>query len=296
MCSKKVKLIKALEIIKKEFKEKNFTYRILERTTWNFVAKTGDEWKVVEIEKEERDKGKELFKSANKCFDFFVYSRSEDESFFTVDKIFFMRSDLKMSKSVVRNPAFNELIFKIKYGKKELIPDYYRLLAKYLAGNGKIEIRPAKGYNEVSGSFVEWMNIIWGSNNGCDEMYNEAILINRLYILEFVCANFEYIYSEYWRSICLSVRLRCFKSGIISRFIGKSKLKVWNLLHQQYAFDTHQETEDGDDSLITISADSLYEYEKDYLREIFKGSKNESEINEWLYGKSQWEQWDNYHI
>ena len=294
--NQKVKLIKALEIIKKEFKEKNFTYRILERTTWNFVAKTGDEWKVVEIEKEERDKGKELFKSANKCFDFFVYSRSEDESFFTVDKIFFMRSDLKMSKSVVRNPAFNELIFKIKYGKKELIPDYYRLLAKYLAGNGKIEIRPAKGYNEVSGSFVEWMNIIWGSNNGCDEMYNEAILINRLYILEFVCANFEYIYSEYWRSICLSVRLRCFKSGIISRFIGKSKLKVWNLLHQQYAFDTHQETEDGDDSLITISADSLYEYEKDYLREIFKGSKNESEINEWLYGKSQWEQWDNYHI
>lgn len=268
---KKERLTKALEIIKKEYKNENFTYRILERTTWSFVAKErNDEWKEIDI-----DKGKELFKSANKCLDFFVYSYPKKESFFTIDRLFFMREDLKISKSVVRNHAFNELIGKIGKKEEDSISKEYKILAKILGDKNDIMITTKKGYREVSCSSLQWQPIKWGQNNSCDEIYNEAILINRLYILVFVCANSD--------DDELLVKVSRFKCGIITKFKDNSRMKVWNFLHQKYAFDTHQKTKEIKDNFFTIFSSSLFKYEKDYLQKKFANNKKINNIVQaWL--------------
>lgn len=259
--SKKIKFTKALEIIKDVFdeenKNKNFTYRILERTTWALVENgwniefSDDEKKT----KEKYNTAKKGFKMNHKCLDFFVYSwpkkeEEKEESFFTIDRLFFMREDLKIPKSFARNPVFNEL--KDKLNGINSIPKNFIALLDIL--NGK----------KTAG----WQEIRWGSNYRCGEDDNERILINRLLILEkFVSLSKGAEYSSHWKCRCLSVELGSFEKFMLCVNGKKSKIKVRDFLHLQYAFDIWQETREKNKNkiLFSISPDSLFPYEKQYL-------------------------------
>lgn len=235
---KKIKYTNALEIIKDKFDGKNFTYRMLECTTWNLIEMPSSS----EINK---NKAKEVFKSSQSqtCLDFFVYSwPGKKEAFFTIDRLYFMREDLKIPKSFARNPEFDELRNYLK-GNDSIIPKNFVKLQGILFEN-----KPA-----------EWQFIQWGSNYRCDEKHNEAILINRLCILvEFCNCNCSVEFEELKRL-----------GGI-----GRSKISYWNFLHQQYAFVTRKK--DGD---IKILSSFLFSYEKDYLREKYA---NEETVQDWL--------------
>lgn len=238
----KANFSKALEILEEKFKKTNFTYRILERTEkWTLKTFESSEWKQIYSEyKKKYNDVKKDFKSRHKCLDSFVYSCPDSQPIFTVDRLFFMREDLKKSHSYARNPAFNELMRKLK--KSNSIPNFYSRLADVLKNKS-----------------AEWQIIEWKSNNGCDEKYNEEILINRLCILDFFYGNKR---TGYWSRLNLLEQF-------IKEKIAESNLSWWNFLHQQYAFNTHQETKfwDKGRNVITILSDSLFEYEKNYLDE-----------------------------
>lgn len=247
--SETIKYTKALEIIKDKFDGKNFTYRVLECTTWNLIEMS-DNSVIID------GNTKKGFKSNHKCLDSFVYSWPKKEgAFFTIDRLYFMREDLKIPKSFARNPAFDKLKNLMRNGS--IIPKDFVNLRDILYKN-----EPAK-----------WQTIQWGSNYRCDETCNQEILINRLYILDFVCE--EFIFMPCDRN-CLPVVLAKFKEFILTQIGKKSKLTVRNFLHLQYAFDIWQENKEGknqgneNEIFVKISPDSLFNYEKEYLLEKYK--------------------------
>ena len=153
---------KAITLINNSFNGKHFACRILERGKW--ALKVGNE-KIVFSDKKKYSMVEKTFKLSQRCKDFFIYSCRDDESFFTIDRLYFMREDMKNPQPSNLNAEFYQLRDKIDENKY-----LYKKILK-------------QSENRI------WQKIGWETNYSCDAENNEKILMNRICILRYVYDN-----------------------------------------------------------------------------------------------------------
>ena len=284
-----------------------------------------------------------------KCIGGFVYNcLTDDDEILTIDRVSFIRQNLRNVRASNLNSQLHQLIDKDSSGIFPIDKDQ-SLVNGILAGINK-----------------ELLYIDWGTNNTCSEAYNTSFLENRLRILEFICENLclitkwpdntsypfrgeikaigngkyfivkdkvmrAMISNKHFHNLIQKVdyevldddaafaelisegkrhymnkfsdenllyfiaNVKWFIFAVLNENIRRkfieerSNMSPRDFLHGKYAFDVVQnvdldierfvygedemyEKEDKEELLIAIKPSSLFEYEKDYLRQKYAGN------------------------
>lgn len=106
-----------------------------------------------------------------KCIGGFVCNCLTDDEILTIDRVSFIRQNLRNVR------AFN------------LNSQLHQLIDKDNNGNFPIDNDPSLIDGICAGINKELLDIDWGTNNTCSEAYNTSFLKNRLCILDYICEN-----------------------------------------------------------------------------------------------------------